>query len=62
GAGEIAAGVSFDRIGMPVAGGNFNGQLDEVRLFNSVQNADKVKADFKYMMNTHLNYAMVETQ
>lgn len=61
-AGEIAAGVSFDRIGMPVAGGNFNGQLDEVRLFNSVQNADKVKADFKYMMNTHLNYAMVETQ
>jgi hypothetical protein len=55
--GEIAAGRTFDRIGMPVAGGNFNGQLDEVRLFNSVQNADKVKADFKYMMNTHLNYA-----
>src|SRR3989344_1564725 len=60
-AGEIAAGRTFDRIGMPVAGGNFNGQLDEVRLFNSVQNADKVKADFKYMMNTHLNYAPIET-
>jgi hypothetical protein len=61
-AGQIAAGRNFARIGMPVAGGNFNGQLDEVRLFNSVQNADKVKADFKYMMNTHLNYAPVELQ
>lgn len=61
-AGQIAAGQTFNRIGMPVAGGNFNGQLDEVRLFNSVQTADKVKADFKYMMNTHLNYAASETQ
>ncbi len=60
--GEIAAGQTFARIGMPVAGGNFNGQLDEVRLFNSVQTAAKVKADFKYMMNTHLNYALVELQ
>jgi hypothetical protein len=61
-AGEIAAGQNFARIGMPVAGGNFNGQLDEIRLFNSVQNADKVRADFKYMMNTHLNYAPTEVQ
>lgn len=58
--GEIAAGRSFDRIGMPVAGGNFNGQLDEVRLFNSIQTADKIKADFKYMMNTHLNYSAMD--
>ncbi len=60
--GAVAAGKFFDRIGMPVAGGNFNGQLDEVRLFNSVQTADKIKADFKYMMNTHINYAPVELQ
>jgi len=58
--GTIASGQTFDRIGMPVAGGNFNGQLDEVRLFNSVQTADKIKADFKYMMNTHLNYSAVD--
>lgn len=58
--GEIAAGVSFDRLGMAVAGGNFNGQLDEVRLFNSIQSADKIKADFKYMMNTHLNYSAMD--
>ena len=58
--GTIAAGQTFDRIGMPVAGGNFNGQIDEVRLFNSVQAADKIKADFKYMMNTHLNYSAVD--
>lgn len=60
--GEVAAGRTFDRLGMAVAGGNFNGQLDEVRLFNSVQSADKIKADFKYMMNTHLNYSAVEIQ
>lgn len=61
-AGEIAAGRTFNRLGMAVAGGNYNGQLDEVRLFNSVQSADKVRADFKYMMNTHLNYSNVELQ
>ncbi|MBY0555475.1 LamG domain-containing protein [bacterium] len=59
-AGEIAAGRTFDRLGMAVAGGNFNGQLDEVRLFNSIQNADKIRADFKYMMNTHLNYSAMD--
>ena len=58
---EIAAGVSFDRIGAIVAGQNYNGQLDEVRLIDSVQNAAKIKADFKYMMNTHLIYNSVET-
>lgn len=58
--GTIAAGQTFDRIGAAIAGGNFNGQLDEVRLFNSVQTPDKVKADFKYMMNTHINYAPIE--
>lgn len=56
-AGAIAAGRTFDRIGMAVSGGNFNGQLDEVRLFNSVQTAAKIRADFKFMMNTHLNYS-----
>ncbi|MBC7420409.1 MAG: DUF2341 domain-containing protein [Bdellovibrio sp.] len=61
-AGAIAAGKTFDRIGAAIAGGNFNGQLDEVRLFNSVQTPDKIKADFKYMMNTHINYAPVELQ
>ena len=59
-AGEIAATKTFTRIGMAVAGGNFNGQLDEVRLLNSVQSAAKIKADFKYMMNTHLNYSVTE--
>lgn len=58
--GEVAAGRTFTRLGAAVSGGNFNGQLDEVRLFNSVQTADKIRADFKYMMNTHLNYSAVE--
>lgn len=58
--GTIAAGRIFDRIGAAVAGGNFNGQLDEVRIFNSVQNANKIRADFKYMMNTHLNYSAMD--
>lgn len=58
--GEVAAGKTFDRLGMAVAGGNFNGQLDEVRLINSVQGSDKIKADFKYMMNTHLNYSAMD--
>lgn len=59
-AGAIAAGQTFNRLGMPVAGGNFNGQLDEIRLFNAVQSADKIRADFKYMSNTHLDYSAVE--
>ena len=58
--GEIAAGVSFDIIGAIVAGQNYNGQLDEVRLINSVQGAAKIKADFKYMMDTHLIYNVSE--
>lgn len=58
--GEVAAGRTFTRVGMAVSGGNFNGQLDEVRLFNSVQTADKIRADFKYMTNTHLNYSAMD--
>lgn len=53
-------GVLFDRLGAIIAGQNYNGELDEVRLINSVQSSAKIKADFKYMMNTHLNYSAVD--
>lgn len=39
---------------------NYVGQLDEVRIFNSVQSAARIKADFKFMMNTNLIYASPE--
>jgi hypothetical protein len=55
-------GVAFDRLGAIISGQNYNGQLDEVRLMDTVQSAAKIKADFKYMMNTHLNYGAVELQ
>ena len=47
-----------DTGGTPV---NYNGLLDEVRIYNSVQSAAQVMADFKYMMNTHLIYDPVES-
>lgn len=42
------------------AGINYNGLLDEVRIYNSVKSAAQIKADFKYMMNTHTTYNLTE--
>lgn len=47
-----------DTGGSPV---NYNGYMDEIRVINSVRTADQVKADFKYMMNTHLSYSAAES-
>jgi hypothetical protein len=47
-----------DTGGTPV---NYNGMLDEVRIFNSVQTAAQVLADFKFMSNTHVIYNSIET-
>jgi hypothetical protein len=46
-----------DTGGSPV---NYNGDLDEVRIYNSILTNDQVKADFKYMSNTHLIYGTSE--
>jgi hypothetical protein len=40
---------------------NYVGQLDEVRVYNSIQPAAQIKADFKFMMNTNLIYNTTET-
>ncbi len=39
---------------------NFDGDLDEVRIYNSVQSDAQVKADYKFMMNTNLLYNVTE--
>lgn len=51
-------GEIMDTGGSPV---NYNGYLDEVRAFNSILNADRIKADFKFMMDSHLFYNTIET-
>ena len=38
----------------------FDGDLDEMRIYNSVLSAAQVKADFKFMMNTNLYYNNTE--
>lgn len=47
-----------DTGGSPV---NYNGILDEVRIYNSVQTAAQVLADFKFLANTNLIYNSVES-
>lgn len=56
--------LSFDRLGQMVNTGaaNFNGFLDEVRIVSGVRTAAQIRADFKYMSNTHLTYNTPETQ
>jgi hypothetical protein len=51
-------GVIGDTGGTP---SNFNGDLDEIRIFSTVQSADRIKADYKYMVDTHLEYGTPET-
>lgn len=51
-------GEIMDTGGTPV---NYNGYLDEVRVFNSILNSDRIKADFKFMMDSHLYYNTNET-
>ena len=46
-----------DTGGSPV---NYNGDLDEVRIYNSVRTDAQILADFKFMMNTHLIYGTTE--
>lgn len=52
--------TAFNRLGAVVNGVNYSGFLDEVRIYNSVRNADQILADFKYMADTHLLYGSVE--
>ncbi|MEK6628737.1 MAG: LamG domain-containing protein [Bdellovibrionota bacterium] len=46
-----------DTGGTPV---NYNGDMDEVRIYNSVQSDAQIRGDFKFMMNTHLFYNSTE--
>lgn len=39
----------------------YNGFMDEIRIYNSVQTPAQVLADFKFMSNTHVLYNSVET-
>ena len=64
GSGNSGTGTTttyFDKFGV-IAGSNkeFTGDLDEVRIYNSVQTDAQIEADFKYMMNTHLFYNATE--
>jgi hypothetical protein len=50
-------GVIGDTGGTPT---EFDGYIDELRLYNSVQSDARIKADFKYQNGTHLSYSLVE--
>lgn len=43
--------------GLPV---DFNGQLDEIRLSGSVTSADRVKAEYKFQVDSHISYSLPE--
>lgn len=47
-----------DTGGTPV---NYNGDLDEVRIYNSVRTDAQILGDYKFMVNTHLFYSATET-
>jgi len=51
-------GIIGDTGGTPV---QMDGFLDEIRIFNTVQTDARVKADYKYQVDTHLGYAAPET-
>ena len=53
--------LAFTFLGRMVNASNFNGLMDEVRVYSSVQSAAQVLADFKYMSNTHVIYNTIET-
>ena len=53
--------LAFTYLGRMVNALNYNGLMDEVRIYSSVQTAAQVLADFKYMSNTHLIYNSIET-
>ncbi len=53
--------LAFTFLGRMVNALNYNGLMDEVRIYSSVQTAAQVLADFKYMSNTHVIYNSIET-
>jgi hypothetical protein len=39
---------------------DFNGFMDEIRITTGILSADRIRADYKYMIDSHLNYLFVE--
>lgn len=56
--------TSFNRFGVlwDTSGTHrdFNGFMDEIRIYSGVMSADRIRADYKYMVGTHLTYQTVE--
>jgi hypothetical protein len=56
--------TSFNRFGVlwDTSGTHrdFNGYMDEIRITTGLLSADRIRADYKYMIDTHLNYLGVE--
>ena len=51
-------GIIEDTGGTPE---EFDGQLDEIRIYDSIQTADRIRADYKYMTEEYFEYASPET-
>jgi len=51
-------GIIGDTGGTPE---DYDGAMDEIRIFNSVQTSDKIRADYKYQVTTHIDYSATET-
>lgn len=62
GAGNVT--TAFSQIGIIADTGGtpteFDGELDEVRIFNSVKTDAEIKADFKFQNQSHINYGVIE--
>lgn len=52
-------GIIGDTGGSPT---EFDGFVDEIRLYNSVQTDGRIKADFKYQNGTHVSYSLIEAR
>jgi len=39
---------------------NFNGSIDEIRMQTGLMSAARIRADYKYMSDTHVNYLLIE--
>jgi hypothetical protein len=56
--------TSFNRFGVlwDTSGTHrdFNGYMDEIRITTGILSTDRIRADYKYMIDTHLNYMAVE--
>lgn len=56
--------TSFNRFGIlwDTSGTHrdFDGYMDEIRIYTGVMSADRIRADYKYMVDTHLTYQAVE--